>query len=127
MLIENFPFFLRTQQLGSQKEREQSLQNSENSMFLGSQTKKSYQSLQNLVVNIFWVAIKKKARLHLDQCCALLLIRQSASSGLGARAMECTQNTPKVPECNFLSNKSNISFPFSACMVNHMWAHTQLS
>ena len=60
MLIENFPFFLRTQQLGSQKEREQSLQNSENSMFLGSQTKKSYQSLQNLIVNIFWVAIKKR-------------------------------------------------------------------
>ena len=58
MLIENFPFFLRTQQLGSQKEREQSLQNSENSMFLGS-NKKSYQSLQNSVVRIFWVRKKK--------------------------------------------------------------------
>ena len=59
MLIENFPFFLRTQQLGSQKEREQSLQNSENSMFWGLQTNKSYQSLHNSVVSIFWVRKKK--------------------------------------------------------------------
>ena len=47
------------QQLGSQKEREQSLQNSENSMFLGSQTKTSYQLLQISVVSIFWVRKKK--------------------------------------------------------------------
>ena len=36
-----FPFFLRTQLLGSQKEREQSLQNSAVSCFMGSQNKKN--------------------------------------------------------------------------------------
>ena len=124
MLIENFPFFLRTQQLGSQKEREQSLQNSENSMFLGSQTKKSYQSLQNSVVSIAWV--RKKNRTNRNK---------KSYQSLGKvphQDLEHEQwNAHKIHQRfqNAISFQTNqISrFLFAACMVNHMWAHPQLS